>query len=475
MTNQSKEFQVVVIGGGPGGYVAAIRAAQLGLSVAVIEREKMGGVCLNWGCIPTKALLQSAHFYTEMANAAHFGLRAEKLSFHFPDVVKHSRTVADQMASGVDFLMKKNKIPVIAGNAIFQDKNTIQVQDKEAKVIETISSKYFIIATGARPRPLPFLPFDQDKVLSSREAMVLEAVPQKLAIIGAGAIGIEFADVYASMGSDVTVIEALPHLLPNEDTDSSKALERSFQKRKIQFYTSTKVLSAKVSKQVELTLQDSENKEMKLQVDKVIVGIGVMPNTENLGIDQIGIKTSRNFIDVDSYYRSTVKNIYAIGDCIATPLLAHVASSEGIRASEHISIQEGNPHKLHFDFLNYDAIPGCTYCHPEVASVGLTEDKAKKLGLEYAVGKFPYTANGRARAVGDSEGFVKILHEKNTGAILGAHIVGTSATEMINEITLAANAELTIHNLARSIHAHPTISETIMEAAEASLGHAIHI
>jgi dihydrolipoamide dehydrogenase len=305
--------------------------------------------------------------------------------------------------------------------------------------------------------------------------MVLEAVPQKLAIIGAGAIGIEFADVYASMGSDVTVIEALPHLLPNEDTDSSKALERSFQKRKIQFYTSTKVLSAKVSKQVELTLQDSENKEMKLQVDKVIVGIGVMPNTENLGIDQIGIKTSRNFIDVDSYYRSTVKNIYAIGDCIATPLLAHVASSEGIRASEHISIQEGNPHKLHFDFLNYDAIPGCTYCHPEVASVGLTEDKAKKLGLEYAVGKFPYTANGRARAVGDSEGFVKILHEKNTGAILGAHIVGTSATEMINEITLAANAELTIHNLARSIHAHPTISETIMEAAEASLGHAIHI
>ena len=475
MSDQSKEFQVVVIGGGPGGYVAAIRAAQLGLSVAVIERDKMGGVCLNWGCIPTKALLQSAHLYKEMQGATQFGLKAEKLSFNFPDVVKHSRKVADAMASGVDFLMKKNKIPVILGSAIFQDKNTIQVQDKNGKVIDTIRSKYFIIATGARPRPLPFLPFDQDKVLSSREAMVQDSVPKKLAIIGAGAIGIEFADVYASMGSEVTVIEALPNLLPNEDTDSSKALERSFQKRKIQFHTSTKVQSAKVSKQVELTLEDKDSKEIKINIDKVIVGIGVMPNTENLGIDQLGVKTSKNFIDVDSYYSSTVKNIYAIGDCIATPLLAHVASSEGIRAAEHISIQEGNPQNLQFDFLNYDAIPGCTYCHPEVASVGLTEVKAKKLGLDYAVGKFPYTANGRARAAGDSEGFVKILRDKKTNAILGAHIVGTSATEMINEITLACNAELTIHSLARSIHAHPTISETIMEAAEASLGHPIHI
>jgi dihydrolipoamide dehydrogenase len=475
MTEQTKEFQVVVIGGGPGGYVAAIRCAQLGLSVAVVEKDKMGGVCLNWGCIPTKALLESAHLYNEMKDAGHLGLKAEKISFHFPDVISHSRKVAEQMASGVDFLMKKNKIPVIAGKANFKDKHTITILDNQNKEIETIRSKYFILAVGARPRPLPFLAFDQDKILSSKEAMIQKEIPKNLAIIGAGAIGIEFADIYASLGANVTVIEALPNLLPNEDIEISKALERSFQKRKIEFFTSTKVLSASTNKSVQLKLEMQDGNSKEIVVDKVIVGIGVMPNTENIGIEALGIKTSRNFIDIDLYYRSTVPNIYAIGDCIATPLLAHVASSEGIRASEHISIQEGNPHKLHFDFLNYSAIPGCTYCHPEVSSIGLTEQKAKLQGLDFTIGKFPYTANGRARAMGDSEGFVKILQEKKSGKILGAHIFGSFATEMINEISLASNAELTIEMLSRTIHAHPTISETIMESAEASLGHAIHI
>ncbi|WCL50216.1 dihydrolipoyl dehydrogenase [Leptospira sp. GIMC2001] len=480
MSEETQEFQVIVVGGGPGGYVAAIRASQLGFKVAVVEREKMGGICLNWGCIPTKALLESAHLLEDIKSSKQFGIQADKISVEFPEVIKHSRNVADQMASGVDFLMKKNKITVINGNAKIIDKTTIEVSDKDKKVISKLKTNYIILALGARPRPLPFLPFDEKFVLSSREAMVLKEVPKKLAIIGAGAIGIEFADIYASMGSEVTVIEALPNLLPNEDEEISKVLERSFKKRKIDFYTSTKVLSAEVSDKkksnnISLTLEGSDSKKETIECDRVIVGIGVIPNTEQIGLEEVGIKVSRGFIDIDKFYRSTVDNIYAIGDCIATPLLAHVASSEGIRASEDISIREGNPHHLKPDFLNYSAIPGNTYCHPEVASVGLTEKKAKENGLEFNIGKFPYTANGRARAMNDAEGFIKLIADKNTDAILGAHIIGSAATEMINEIVLAINSELTITGIARSIHAHPTISEVIMEAAEAVHGKAIHI
>lgn len=490
--NQSKtEFDLIIIGGGPGGYVGAIRASQLGLKVAVVERAKMGGVCLNWGCIPTKALLQSAHLWREIQKAENFGLHLKPEKVDFPGVVKHSRKVADQMASGVDFLMKKNKITVISGEGVLKDKHTVLVkestekdaEDKKSKekestekTIQELKGKYIILATGARPRPLPFLPFDGDKVLSSKEAMIQKEVPKTLAIIGAGAIGVEYADIYSSLGSEVTLIEALPHLLPNEDREISKGLERSFKKRKLNFLTDTKVLSAKVGNQVELEVQESDGSATKLSVEKVIVGIGIQPNTEEMGLETVGVRLSRGFVDIDKKnYRTTVDNIYAIGDCIQTPWLAHVASGEGIRAVEDISIREGNPHHLHFDILNYDAIPGCTYCHPEVASVGFTEEEAKKEGIPYDVGKIPFTANGKAQAMGDSEGFIKVLKRKDSGEILGAHILGANATELINEYVLAINSELEITDIARTVHAHPTVAETLMEAAESALGHAIHV
>lgn len=477
--NSNTKFDVAVIGGGPGGYVAAIRASQLGLNTAVIERDKMGGVCLNWGCIPTKALLQSAHLYSEFQNSEHFGIEASSKPVNFSKVVAHSRKVADQMASGVDYLMKKNKIQVIQGNGVLKDKNTISIIDSNNKEKESITAKYIIIATGARPRSLPFLEFDQKKILSSKEAMVLKEIPKSLAIIGAGAIGVEFADIYSSLGSKVTLIEALPHLLPNEDEEVSKAMERSFKKRKIEYYTDAKLVSAKVDKNVKLKLDINSGKskeEKELSVDQVILGIGIQPNTNGLGIDELGVKSTKGFIDINKInYRTTVDNIYAIGDCIHTPWLAHVASSEGIRAAEDISIREGNPQGIHSDILNYHAIPGCTYCHPEVGSVGYTEQKAKAEGLEYTVGKIPFTANGKAQAMGESEGFVKLIVAKKSKAILGAHIIGPNATELINEYTLAIRSELTVDDVGRTTHAHPTLSESLMEAAEASQGHAIHV
>lgn len=474
-TDIKDKFDLTIIGGGPGGYVAAIRASQLGLRVAVVEKDKMGGVCLNWGCIPTKALLQSAHTYHAAKHSETFGVKANGVSVDFTAVVGHSRKVAETMAGGVDFLMKKNKITVISGRGFLRDSQTVEVLDAQGNILQTIKTEHTIVATGARSKALPFLPYDGDKVISSKEAMVLPALPATLAIIGAGAIGVEFADVYASLGTKVMIIEALPHLLPNEDEEVSKALERSFKKRGIEFHTSTKVLSAKVGGKVDLELEDEKGNRTTMSADRVLVAVGVAPNTENLGLEELGVKTSRGFVDVDKYYRTTVPNVYAIGDCIATPLLAHVASSEGIRAVEDISIRKGNPHKLEFDFLNYNAIPGCTYCHPEVASVGYTEKKAKEEGLDFSIGRVPYTANGKARAVGDVEGFVKILVDKKTQAILGAHIFGTNATEMINEYTLAMHNELRAVDIARTIHAHPTISELLMETAEASIGHAIHI
>ncbi|MCC5816746.1 MAG: dihydrolipoyl dehydrogenase [Leptospira sp.] len=480
-----KKYDVVVLGGGPGGYVAAIRASQLGLSVAVVEKDKMGGVCLNWGCIPTKALLQSAHLYSEVQDSKKFGLEFSSKAVDFSKIVDHSRKVADQMASGVDFLMKKNKVEIFQGSGFLKDKNTISIRDNAGKEKDSIQGKYIIIATGARPRPLPFLPFDQKLVLSSKEAMIQKEIPKTLAIIGAGAIGVEFADIYSSLGSKVTIIEALPHLLPNEDEEVSKALERSFKKRKLDFYTNTKLSSAKVEKSIKLELEISESsssdkksktKKESLTVDKVIVGIGIQPNTENVGIDELGIKSSKGFIDINKRnYRTTVDTIYAIGDCIQTPWLAHVASSEGIRAAEDISIREGNPHSIHTDILNYSAIPGCTYCHPEVASVGMTEKKAIAEGYEFTIGKIPFSANGKAQAMGDAEGFVKILADKKSKAILGAHIIGPNATELINEYVLAIKSELTVEDVGRTTHAHPTLSETLMEAAEAAMGHAIHV
>lgn len=475
------DFDVVVIGGGPGGYVAAIRASQLGLKTALVEREKMGGVCLNWGCIPTKALLQSAHLWREIQKADQFGLKVKPESIDLKEIVQHSRRVADKMASGVDFLMKKNKIQVIQGFGKLKDKHTVEVlngnnSNKENLKSQEIQSKYIILAVGARPKPLPFLPFDGNKVLNSKDAMLQTKLPKSLAIIGAGAIGIEYADIYSSLGSKVTIIEALHNLLPNEDEEISKLLEKNFQKRGIQFYTSCKITEANVKENVELIAQNSNGETIQIQSEKVIVGIGIVPNTESLGLEEIGVKLTKGFIDCDTKnYRTTINNIYAIGDCINTPWLAHVASAEGIRAAEDISIREGNPHHIQVDFVNYNAIPGCTYCHPEVASIGYTEKEAIQEGYSIDVGRFPLNANGKAHSMLETEGMVKVIRNKENSAILGAHIIGPNATELINEYVVAIQGELRIEDVARAMHAHPTISESLMEAAEASLGHAIHI
>ncbi len=469
-------FKVIVIGGGPGGYVAAIRAAQLGFETAVIEKEKLGGVCLNWGCIPTKALLESAHVLEHLRKAASFGLKAENVSAEFEQVIKRSRSVADQMAKGVEFLMKKNKITVISGNAKLLDKNTVEVKNQNGET-STYGAEFTVLAVGAKNKALPFLPFDGIKVLNARDAMSQKSAPKSIAIIGAGAIGVEFADFYASMGSKVTLIEFQDHLLPNEDVEISQILEKSFKKREIEQYLSYAVESASVNSDfVELTLQDRKSaKKDKLTFERVIVGVGIAANTSEIGLENVGVKTKNGFIEVDSGYRTSIDCIYAIGDCIPTPSLAHVASAEGIRAAEDISIRNGNPHRLEKNHLNYNYIPGCTYCHPEVASVGLTEAKAISLGHELQIGKFPFSASGRAQAQGDITGMVKIISDKKHGEILGAHIIGGAATEMISELTLGASMELTVKELSLTIHAHPTLSEGVMEAAAAVLGEAINI
>ncbi|EOQ90197.1 dihydrolipoyl dehydrogenase [Leptospira yanagawae serovar Saopaulo str. Sao Paulo = ATCC 700523] len=474
--SNSNHFQVIVIGGGPGGYVAAIRAAQLGLQTCVVERDKLGGVCLNWGCIPTKALLESAHVLEHLKEASKFGISADNIKVDFEAVIKRSRSVADQMAKGVEFLMKKNKVSVVNGDAKFLNSKTIEVKSVTGDT-STLTADYFIVAVGAKNKALPFLPFDGKRVLSAREAMVEPKAIPNLAIIGAGAIGVEFADFYASMGSKVSIIEFQDHLLPNEDKEISGILERSFKKRGIEQYLSFGVETANVTeKGVELTIQDRNSaKKEKLNFDKVIVGVGISPNTSSIGLDEIGIKLKNGFIEYTGNYRSTVDHIYAIGDCIPTPSLAHVASAEGIRAAEDISIRLGNPHHIQIQRLNYAYIPSCTYCHPEVASVGLSEDKAKAMGHEIKVGKFPFSASGRAQAQGDTTGMVKIVSDAKHGEILGAHIIGPGATELIAELTLGANMEITVRELASTIHAHPTLAEGIMESAAAVLGEAINI
>lgn len=471
------KFDVAVIGGGPGGYVAAIRAAQLGMKVCVVEMDKMGGICLNWGCIPTKALLQSAHTLEHIKHASEFGISVKDIKTDFPAVIKRSRGVADQMSKGVSFLMKKNNITVIAGKAVFKDKNTISVQDSKGNETGEVSADNFIVATGARSKPLPGTPFDGNIILSSKEAMIQEDAPKTLAVIGAGAIGIEFSDFYASMGTKVHIIEYLDHLLPNEDEEISKILERTFKKRAIDFTTGAMVIEVKTTKTgATLKIQDKKDttKITELKVDKVIVGIGLSPNTENMKLEEIGIKLDKGFIHVNNRYQTTVDTIYAIGDVTGPPLLAHVASMEGIKAAEAISITKGNHHNLDYQPINYDFIPGCTYCHPEVASVGMTEKKAIATGHKIKVGRFPYTASGRAQAQGETTGMFKIIADAEHGEILGGHIIGAGATEMISEINLGANMELTAKDLMNTIHAHPTLSEGVMEAAADVYGEAIN-
>ncbi|TGM17009.1 dihydrolipoyl dehydrogenase [Leptospira selangorensis] len=471
----AENYDLTVIGGGPGGYVAAIRAAQLGLNVCLVEKEKLGGVCLNWGCIPTKALLESAHLLESIRKSESFGLKVEKASPDFPNIIKRSRGVADTMSNGVEFLMKKNKISVKKGSAVFKDKNTIWLPDTSK---EEIQSEYFIIATGARPKEFPGLPFDGDKVLSSKHAMIQESPPKTLAVIGAGAIGIEFADFYSSMGTQVTIVEMQDKILPLEDPEISNLLNRSFVKRGIQILTSVGVSEPKLESDGVSILLKGEGiapEGERKKFDKVLVAIGVTPNTEGIHLEEIGVFLQKGFIKVDTKFKTKVPNIYAIGDCIGAPLLAHVASTEGVKAAEAISIQNKNPHGLVFEPLDYLKIPACTYCHPEVASVGLKEEEAKKSGIDVVVGKFPFRANGRAQALGEVEGMVKLVADRKTGEVLGAHLIGPNVTEILGEINLGMGSELTLKEIAGRIHAHPTLSESIMEAAGQALGEAINI
>jgi dihydrolipoyl dehydrogenase len=461
------QYDVIVLGSGPGGYVAAIRAAQLKMKTALVERDKLGGICLNWGCIPTKALLKSAEIFEEVKHASSFGLKIEKAEVDFAAVIKRSRGVAETNSKGIEFLMKKNKIDVIYGNGQFKSANTLEITDKNGKKSE-LSAKHIIIATGGRPRSIPGIEIDRDKVITSKEAMVLDKQPKSLVIMGAGAIGAEFAYFYNSIGTEVTIVEMLDTVLPIEDTEISKVVGREFKKAKIKLHLGTKVESLKKTKSgVEVTVSKKGKNEV-LKADKALMAIGIQGNVENLNLEGIGVKNERGFISVNEYYETNVKGVYAIGDIIGPPLLAHVASHEGMVCVEKIAGTKTHP-------VDYDSIPGCTYCQPQVASIGMTEAKAKEAGYELKIGKFPYSASGKARAIGASSGMVKLVFDKKYGELLGAHIVGAEATELIGEIVMAKSLESTPVELAKSMHAHPTLSEMIMEAAADADDEAIHI
>ncbi len=462
----SKQFDLIVLGGGPAGYVCAIRAGQLGLNVAVVEREKLGGVCVNVGCIPSKALLHSAYVANLVQHdAAKLGVNVGDVSLDFGAAVKHSRQVSDQNSKGVAFLLKKHKVTVIEGSGTLATGRKVKVGK------DTYSaSKAVVIATGTRVKGIPQIGLELNKttVISTDEALFLNAVPGSVAIIGAGAVGCEFADIFNAFGSDVTLVEMLPRILPLEDAESSAVLTRSFKKRKIKMMAGASVKGAKVGK-AKVTLDvEVGGKAQTVEVEKVLMGAGRALNTEDLGLDKVGVKlTEQGFIQVDGDLKTTADGVYAIGDIAGPPMLAHKGSREGVFVAELVAGQRPHP-------IRYDNIPSVTYCHPEVASIGVTEDQAKEQKLDYVVGKFPLTANGRARAAMETDGFVKIIRDKQYGEILGAHIVASHASEMIHELAVARENEYTVEEVDLAVHAHPTLSEAIAEAALDSLGRVIH-
>jgi dihydrolipoamide dehydrogenase len=463
-------FDLIVIGSGPGGYVAAIRASQLGMNVAVIERESLGGICLNWGCIPTKALLKSAQVFDYLNHAEDFGIKVGKASADFDAVVKRSRGVADGMSKGVQFLMKKNKITVIMGNARLVAGPKVSVTDAEGKTAE-YSAKNIIIATGGRAKQLPNLPVDGQKIIEYRKAMTLEKQPKRMVVVGAGAIGVEFGYFYHTMGTEVSIVEFMEQgLVPREDADISKELGKIFTKKGIKVYGGWAVESVDTSgKEIRVNMKSrKDGKTETIVCDVVLSAAGVTPNIENIGLEELGIVTERGYIKVDEYYQTNVPGVYAIGDVLPTQALAHVASAEGITCVEKIAGHHPEP-------VDYNNIPGCTYCIPEIASVGYTEQAAKEAGYEVVVGKFPFMASGKAKAAGHPEGFVKVIFDKKYGEWLGAHMIGYNVTEMIAEVVVARKLETTGHEIIKSVHPHPTMSEAIMEAAAAAYGEVIHL
>lgn len=467
-------YDVVVIGTGPGGYPAAIRASQLGLKVAVIEKESLGGICLNWGCIPTKALLKSAQVYEYIKHSANYGINASGVQHDFPAVIKRSRGVADKMSKGVSFLMKKNKIDVIMGYGKLKAKGQIEVTAADGSK-QIVESKYIILATGGRSRELPNLKQDGKKVIGYREAMVLPEQPKSMIIVGSGAIGVEFAYVYNSMGTKVTIVEFMPRIVPVEDEDVSKELERQYKKQGMEIYTNASVEALDTSGAgVKATVKKQDGSTFTLEADIVLSAVGVVSNIENIGLEEMGVKTDKGKISVDKYGQTNIAGIYAIGDCTPGQALAHVASKEGINAAEHIAYQEKKFHHLP-EAMDYNNIPGCTYCTPEIASVGYTEKAAKEAGYEVKVGKFPFMASGKASAAGATEGFVKVIYDAKYGELLGAHMIGANVTEMIAEVVTARKLETTAHEILNAVHPHPTMSEGFKEATAVAYGEAIDI
>lgn len=461
-------YDLIVVGSGPGGYVAAIRAAQLGLNVGVVEKENLGGICLNWGCIPTKSLLKSAQALEYAKHAADYGVSISgEIKADFEAMVKRSRGVADGMSKGIEFLLTKNKIEVITGYGRLIDANSVEVTDETGK--RTLhSAKNIILATGARSRELPNLEQDGEKIIGYREAMTLSKQPKSMVVVGSGAIGSEFAYFYQSIGTEVTLVEYLPNVVPNEDEEVSKTLERSFKKMKMKVLTNASVEAVDTSGTLcKVTIRTKKGEEI-IEAEIVLSAVGIIPNLENIGLEDLGIVLENGKVKVNEFYQTNVDTIFAIGDIIAGPALAHVASSEGITCVEKIAGL--NPHPI-----DYSSIPGCTYTNPEVSSVGLTEQKAREAGHEIKVGKFPFSASGKASASGQKEGFVKLIFDAKYGELLGAHMIGGNVTEMIAELVVAKKLEITGHELIKSIHPHPTMSEAIMEAAAAAYGEVIHL
>jgi len=465
-----KNYEIAVLGGGPGGYVAAIRAAQLGFSVVVIDKDNLGGICLNWGCIPTKSLLKNAEMYDLMKNHSNdFGISVEGLKFDFKKIIKRSRDISDSITKNVELLIKKNKVDRIKGFGKFVSRNQIDIFDTEKKKIDSIHAEKIILATGASSKIFPNIPVDRKNIITSTEAMILNTLPKELIIIGAGAIGVEFAYFYSVLGTKVTLIEMMDQILPVEDKEVSETLSKSFKKRGIEILISTKVINAELKNNSVVVQIEREGKKFELIAEKVLSAIGVSGNTEGIGLENVGIQTERGHIKVNrKNYQTNIPNIYAIGDVIGPPWLAHVASAEAIACIEGIK-------GLHPSPIDYSTIPGCTYCQPQVASVGMTEQAALNAGFEIRVGKFPFMASGKAFAIGEREGFVKLIFDKKYGELLGAHIIGSEATELIGELTLAKSMEATFESIVKTVHAHPTLTESIMEAAANAYGESIHI
>lgn len=464
----SNDYDLIVLGGGPGGYVAAIRGARRGMKVAVVEKGKLGGVCLNWGCIPTKALLKSAEQMAFLKESKKWGFEYEHLEVDFHSIIKRSRQVADISAKGVGYLMKENKIPVFSGSGRLLDSSTLAVTDHHRNEVERLTGKHIIIATGGRALMLPGLKPDGERIVTSTEAMVMKKAPESLIVIGAGAIGMEFAYFFHTFGSNITVIEMLPSILPNEDEEVSRELRRVYKKAGMELCTESRVESVVIDKEEVVATVSAKDGQKKVKGRTCLVAIGIQGNIEDIGLEEVGVKTENGAIKVDEYMRTNVDGVYAIGDVVGPPWLAHIASHEAIVCVDKIAGQDKPG-------MNYDSFPSCTYCHPQVASIGLTEKQAREKGHEIKVGKFPFIANGKARALGEKNGFVKTIFEETTGRLLGAHIIGPEATEMIAEFALAMTAKLTYKDIAHTIHAHPTLAEAMLEASLGAFGEGIHI